>query len=95
MPICGLRGWHGNKRISQVTEMKSATASKIEHRREMRSIVKRVARKGLTDKVIFKQSLEGLGGTTCRYPEENNSRHREPHMPRTLATSLSGKLYEQ
>lgn len=94
MPICGLRAWHGNKRISQVTKMKSATSSNIEHRKEM-SIIKRVARKGLTYKVIFKQSLEGLEGATCRYPEENNSRHREPHMPRAPATSLSGKLYEQ
>lgn len=68
-----------------MTEIKSATASKIEHRRERGRISNRVAGKGLTEKVTFKQSLVGIEGATCSYLEEYNSRRREPHMPRALA----------
>ena len=63
LPGCRLRGCHSNEIISHVTKMKSALASKIEYRREMRSILNEVVRRRLIEKVQFEQKLEGVEGT--------------------------------
>ena len=67
--------------------MKSALASKIEHRREVGGSLNEVVKKNLIGKVTSEQSLERVEGArqADSHPQEDQSRHgncmyKEPQL---------------
>ena len=98
LPSSDLRGCHSHEIILHVAKMKSALASKIEHRREVGGSLNKVVKKNLIGKVTSEQSLERVEGArqADSHPQEDQSRHgncmyKEPQLWAFLASSRDSK----